>query len=337
MNFAEPLPLTEILARLDAKTPIGSILRTAEWQRMPQGLRDSAFFSAGVTEAAFLAQQQQAIRDMIARAKATNEKGESYWKMDRSRFIRDLRVLGEAMGVQHPTGRMDGDGVERIKERDITDPLSIARLKLVVNTQLEMAYGEGQWRTAMDETLLNEWPAWELVRISPRRMPRDWPQRWQEAAGVIEWSGVSRDAFSSGRMIALKTSLIWLGISRFKRPHPPFDFNSGMGVEEIDRDEAESIGLMSMSTARAIDQLAFGHIFGHTGTYKADAAQKLKPNVTALEESLEASVKGLDAGWRGRLRNVFGGQVSVDENTARWNPRTSHERNDLFAIAEELP
>jgi len=307
MNFTEPLPLTDVLKRLDAKTPIGSAMRTKEWALVPQGLRDSAFFSASVTEARFLDAQKKAIRQIIDRARETNEKGESYWAMDRSRFVMELRRMGEDMGILHPAGRTDG----KVKENDITDPISIARLKLVVNTQLEMAYGEGQWRTAMDEDILNEWPAWELARISPRRIPRDWPQRWKEAGGTLQ---------ADGRMIALKTDDVWLKLSRFKRPHPPFDFNSGMGVEEIDRDEAESLGLMSMSTAQALDQLAFGHLFGHTGTYKADAKQRLEPNVRAFEESLEAGVKGLGRyakRWlvdhsRGRI------QLSDDGESVRW-------------------
>lgn len=342
MNFTEPLPLTAILARLDAKTPIGSILRSAEWETMPQGLRDSAWFSAGVTDVSFLSQQQQAVRDLIARAKGVNERGEMYWKMDRARFIRDLRVLGEAIGIKHPTGRMDGDGVERIKERDITDPISIARLKLVVNTQLEMAYGEGQWRTAMDETLLNEWPSWELVRITPRKMPRDWPARWKEAADAINWEGVSRQAFAEGgRMIALKTSLIWIGISRFKRPHPPFDFNSGMGVEEIDRDTAESLGLVSMSLEAALQDFATlkfqtaAQLKAGRGKFNL-APESLKPNVSAFANALEASLKGVPDVLRTSLKKVFGKQIAIDGDTVTWVSKPLKNRRKKRA-AKDAP
>ena len=297
MNFADPLPLTEILTRFDAKTPIGSILRSAMWQAMPQGLRDSAFFSAGVTDAAFLASQQQSIREMIARAKATNENGETYWKMDRARFVRDLRVMGESIGLKHPDGKRQGS----VNEKDITDPISIARLKLVVNTQLEMAYGEGQWRTGMDETLLNEWPAWELVRISPRKMPRDWPERWKAAADACGWEGVSRKAFETGLMIALKTSRVWILLSRFQRPHPPFDFNSGMGVEEKGRDEVEALG----------DLVA--------------PQEVLKPNVSDFENTLEASIKGIPDVLRQSLQKVFGKQIQMTGDTARWVPVTQQK------------
>jgi hypothetical protein len=315
MVFTEPQPLTDLIDKLDAKTPIGSAMRTAEWQRVPQGLRDGAFFSAGVTHTQFLAQQQRSITDMIARARETNAAGESMWKMDRGQFVKQLRVLGEELGVQHPTGREGG-----IKENDLTDPLSIARLKLVVNTQLELAYGYGQYVAAMDEDVLQEWPAWELVRITPRKAPRDWFQRWSEAGGTLH----------DGRMIALKTDPIWAKLSRFGNPHPPFDFNSGMGVEEVDRDTVESLGLMSMSMNEALQDFATlkfqtaAQLKAGRGKFNL-APESQQPGLKAFQEGLESSVKGLDADMRERLRNFFGGQVEVDEATARWKPSPRHE------------
>ncbi|WP_395735261.1 hypothetical protein [Prosthecobacter sp.] len=310
MDFTEPQPLTDVLAQLDAKTPIGSVMRSADWQAMPQQLRDSAFFSAGVTNAAFLAQQQQGIRDMIARARETNAAGESMWKMDRSQFIKQLRVMGEAVGIAHPDGRKGG-----INEKDITDPLSIARLKLVVNTQLEMAYGQGQYLAAMDEDVLQEWPAWELVRITPKKAPRDWLARWQAAGGTLH----------EGRMIALKTSPVWTALSRFGKPHPPFDYNSGMGVEEVDRDTTEQLGLMSMTVNEAL------HTFSNDPALKAAAKkgrlvpdapthQVLPPKLSTLEEGLEASIKDMPDDLKKRLKDIFGDQIKMDANTARWVP-----------------
>ena len=313
MDFTSPQPLTGILDKLDAKTPVGSVMRAADWESMPQQLRDSAFFSAGVTNANFLAQQQQSIHEMISRAREKNEAGESMWKMDRSQFVKQLRLVGEAMGVQHPDGRNGG-----VNEKDITDPISIARLKLVVNTQLEMAYGQGQYLAAMDEDVLQEWPAWELVRITPKKAPRDWHARWTEAGGTLH----------DGRMIALKTDPIWSAISRFGKPHPPFDYNSGMGVEEVDRDTAEQLGLMSMTVNEAL------HTFGSDPALKAaakkgrlvpDAPTHQVPNLSSLEDGLEASVKGLDADMRERLHNVFGDQVAIDSDTAKWKSYDSHD------------
>jgi hypothetical protein len=276
---------------------------------MPQQIRDSAFFSAGVTDAAYLAQQQASIRDMIARARATNEAGESYWKMDRGQFVKQLRLMGEAVGVPHPNGPREGG----IKEQDITDPISIARLKLVVNTQLEMAYGQGQYLAAMDPDILSEWPAWELVRITPKKAPRDWFKRWLDAGGTLH----------DGLMIALKTDPIWSAISRFGKPHPPFDYNSGMGVEEIDHDTAEHLGLLGKpATASA-------------GKGKANQAPLNKP-LSALEDDLQASVSGMDDGMRKRLQSVFGDQVSIDGDAAKWIADAPAE-DDTVKVREANP
>lgn len=46
-------------------------------------------------------------------------------------------------------------------------------------------------------------------------------------------------------MIALKTDPIWVKISRFGQPYPPYDYGSGMGVVDVSRAEAERLGLIS--------------------------------------------------------------------------------------------
>lgn len=319
MNFTEPQPLTTLIDKLDAKTPIGSAMRTAEWERVPQGLRDGAFFSAGVTHTQFLAQQQKAVTDIIARAKETNAAGESMWKMDRGQFVKQLRQMGEALGVQHPTGREGG-----IKERDITDPLSIARLNLVVNTQLELAYGYGQYVAAMDEDVLQEWPAWELVRITPRKAPRDWDKRWSEAGGELH----------DGRMIALKTSPIWSKLSRFGNPHPPFDFNSGMGVEEVDRDTAEEFGLMSMTTNEALLQL--GTTGKKRGRFRAAAPTHQNHGLKAFQEALQASVKDVSPALRQQLKGIFKDKINIDGDTAQW-AQNAPENDDLVKVRDARP
>jgi len=67
-----------------------------------------------------------------------------------------------------------------------------------------------------------------------REKGRDWPMRWEAAGGQ----------FTNGRMAALKTDPIWAAISRFGDPFPPFDYGSGMGLRDIDREEAEALGLI---------------------------------------------------------------------------------------------
>lgn len=48
---------------------------------------------------------------------------------------------------------------------------------------------------------------------------------------------------TDGSHIALLTSPIWRKLSRFDLDYPPFDFNSGMGVDPVDYEEARRHGL----------------------------------------------------------------------------------------------
>ncbi len=294
LDLSQPHTLTDIVKSVSEKTVIGSALRTAEWAVMPKALRDQAFFSAGVTQAEFLARQRELIEKTLARAKETNERGESYWASDRAYFIAQTRQLGQALGVQHPKGPRKGD----IVEGDITDPLSLARLKLIYDTQLELAYGRADYLTGMDADLLAAFPAWELVRVSQRETPRDWPTRWNEAAVSVGWDGVSREAAATGRLIALKTSGIWLALSRFGKPHPPFDFNSGMGVEDIDRAEVEDLGLMDIRT-------------------------ELTSTVADYDAQMQASVMSLGTREKQLLKKVFGDRITLGPDKVTWTPEAA--------------
>jgi hypothetical protein len=291
LDLSQPHALEDIVKSVSDKTVIGSALRTAEWSVMPKALRDQAYFSAGVTQAEFLARQRDLITKVLARAKETNDKGENYWASDRAYFISQTRQLGKALGVQHPAGPRKGD----IVEGDITDPLSLARLKLIYDTQLELAYGRADYLTSMDVDLLAAFPAWELVRVSQREEPRDWPTRWNDAAVAVGWDGVSREATASGRLIALKTSGIWLALSRFGKPHPPFDFNSGMGVEDIDRNEVEDLGLMDAETVQA-------------------------STVADYEAQMQASIMSLGTAEKAALKKVFGDRINLGPDKVTWAP-----------------
>lgn len=281
MNLTEPRELKDIVGKLDAKTPIGSALRTAEWGRLPQGLRDRAVFSASVESVRWVQRIKDGVREIATRAQATNERGETYFSTDRSKLVEQLRRLGQQEGIAHPEGtREKGKG---IRENDVTDPLSLRRLKLIVDTQMEMAYGHGDFLAANDPAVLDVWPCWELVRISPRAVPRDWRRRWLEAGGTLH----------DGRMIARKDSGIWTAINRFGNPYPPFDFGSGMGVEEVMRDEAEALGILTPD-------------------------EKVESQVEPFNAKLEASVRGLGEAERRQIKRLLGDRVEIEGDAVRW-------------------
>ena len=107
-------------------------------------------------------------------------------------------------------------------------------------------------------------------------------------------------------MVALKTSPIWTALSRFGRPWPPFDYGSGMGLEDVDRTEAEDLNLLDKDQAPADRLQSLGD---------AAAAQQQDWN-----DGLQASVKGLSDTAIGWLKQVFGDQVILDGEKAAWHP-----------------
>lgn len=88
-------------------------------------------------------------------------------------------------------------------------------------------------------------PAWRLVRFEDRATSRDWMTRWSES-----WEKVAGEGACKNEMVAMTTSPIWKELSVFGLPYPPFDYNSGMDVLPVDRDEAEAMGLTVPSHKR---------------------------------------------------------------------------------------
>lgn len=269
-----PTPLEGAIESLSAKTPIGSILRTQEWAKMPQQLRETAFFSAGVENIRYLEEGQRRILEHVKLTREQLGSGETAL-MDRSVFVSEMRKIGEELGVRRNVLPED--------RGTLRDPLSTQRLRLIFDFQVQSAQGFAEWKTGQDPDLLDAFPAQELIRLEDRVAPRAWRTRWVKAGGRLY----------EGRMIATKGDAIWRSLSRFGRPYPPLDFNSGMGFEDIDRFEAEDLGV--------IDAEAFE-----------------EPSDLAFTADLEASVQGLSPRYTQALKNLFGNQIAIEGQIAKW-------------------
>jgi hypothetical protein len=122
------------------------------------------------------------------------------------------------------------------------------RIDLIVQTQRRMAQSLGQLTAGSTPGQLRRYPAWRLVRVATRMVPRvDWDRRWVAAGSAIGWQGACRDDY-----VALKGSPIWAALGQgsggfrdaIGNPFPPFAFGSGMGWERVSRDEAKELGLV---------------------------------------------------------------------------------------------
>lgn len=130
----------------------------------------------------------------------------------------------------------------RAMERGIAAQDKSGRIKLIVDMAVGMSVGRAKWEEdAADKAGLEIAPARQLVRMEPRKEPRDWDTRWKDAAEAVKWNGVY-DKDGGETKIAMFHSPIWVAISAFGEPFPPFDYNSGMGVRDVFAYELDNLG-----------------------------------------------------------------------------------------------
>ncbi|MBB5033168.1 hypothetical protein [Prosthecobacter vanneervenii] len=215
---------------------------TAEIRDLEKGIRERAVFSARTTNAVYLDALKQRIERFIANG----------YDGDMGKLRLELKDILTRLQYD-PVKGFPGDeslGIPPARAGSLQDLSSDKRINLILNTQVQLMAGKGQEQQGLSEAALDLFPAYELVRLESRRVPREWLKDWKEAAENIEWEGVSKSAFAEGRMIALKNSPIWAAIGSsalfndaLDVSHPPFRFNSGMGWQVRDREAALKWGL----------------------------------------------------------------------------------------------
>ena len=179
-------------------------------------------FSARMASATYLAR----IRDVCSRMLA----GEINQATAALELTRALADMGHS--PQDPGG--------------LTNPASLRRLNLILDTQTQMAASVARIDNQTEATIAL-WPAWELVRFEGRTQPRqDWPARWRAAGESVGWQGALQRRF-----IALKGSPIWAALGQgaggfrdtLGNPYPPFAYSSGLDWMEVSADECARLGL----------------------------------------------------------------------------------------------
>ena len=190
-------------------------MSTAQWDMVDAQIRERAFFMAGVDNARILSAFQHVAKEIAA------------GRMSLPEGRRKLREFLAAIGYE-PAAEDAGT---------LKDLTSRRRLDVALQTNADLAAGWAQRKAGLLD-IAN--PGQELYRAKQARVPRDWASRWAEAAAAVNWEGVDR----GGQMVALKTSPIWVELSRFGYPYPPFDFNSGMWVRPVSDDDCEALGLL---------------------------------------------------------------------------------------------
>ena len=97
-----------------------------------------------------------------------------------------------------------------------------------------LAHGYRNW---YNWTMDDDTAAFKFYRSQGREDPRYWAERWNRARVGLEEEAT--EAVSSGFIrgetvgYALAASDIWVRLSRFGTPYPPFDYLSGMNIAPV--------------------------------------------------------------------------------------------------------
>lgn len=186
-------------------------LTTAQRERVGARANRQAFFSARVVNESLLAKMKKHIENSL-----NGERG-----FHREDFLKQMR---KEMNLPEKDAPFT----------DVTKIESDQRLRLIYDTQTAMAQGEADYELFEDAELSEMFPCYELVRVEWRKETRDWREIWTSAGGTLY----------GGRMIAPREDPIWIAISDFGNPYPPFKYNSGMGVEPVSWAEAVDLGVI---------------------------------------------------------------------------------------------
>lgn len=253
-------------------------LTSAQWERVPAGIRERAFFSSRVESARFLETARSRIADLLA-----NRRDADGAFASRGRVVADIMRAAREAGIAGGT-------------RALTDPGSVSRARVIVDTNAGLAAGYAQAELGGSLGARMAFPAQELLRFEERLRPRDWTARWTAAGGRLY----------DGRMVALKGDPVWTGISRFGLPYPPFDYNSGMGVEDVSYDEAVELGVIEEG-------------------YRPPEETPLQSFNEGLEADLRLPPGGQE--WQ-KLKEAFGDQMRMVDGKAVWRSEIVRETFD---------
>lgn len=283
MQFIKPIPFQEAIDTLGAKSIIGSQLNSEQWGRVAVGIRNASFFSSQVEHARFLQRAKDGVADFLQGAleeitlpdgtKTTALKNGS-----RADFVKHLQsfAIREGMGPVDPAD-----------QGTIKDVKTETRLNLIFDTQVRMAQDYGWWKQGMDADVLNAFPAQRFIREREVKEPRDFHHLHE---GEVQ----------------LKTDIgFWTALNQdFGNPYGPWGWGCGHDVEDVDRAEAERLGLVQ-------------------------PGQDIAPVDKQFEDGLQAGTATLDDDLVNKLRHAFRDhpEIEFDGNTIRWNNKgDTHER-----------
>lgn len=230
--ITKPIPFEQAVTMLGQRDVVPSSEWNPEyWRGKKEEVAQRSFFSANVENLRFLNRAKKFLSNTLefSTEEIVDPQGKKVRMIsggDRATFVRRLRefMVEESM-VSGEEEFFDVD------QKDLTDLRSENRLRLIYDTNLRQAYGFGQWQQGQTPEILKRFPAQRFVRDRIVRVKR---LRHAESEGDVRlksdveyWANYQNDPRIGG----------------FGVPWAPFGFNSGMGLQDVDREEAIALGL----------------------------------------------------------------------------------------------
>lgn len=219
---------------------------TAELRELDAGIRRNSVFAARATSAVFVSKIKEVIDGVLS-----GDLDEASARLALKETLQALNYTPEGGFPDAPAG-----SVPPALKGTIEDLSSDRRLNLILRTQAGLMRGAAQKLQGHDPGALRQFPAWELVRVEERKVPRDWEARWVIAMENLDRGDeLPRDdqgnvKMDEVRMIAMKGDPIWAALGSSELfddaldvDHPPFAFESGRGWDGKDAAELEALGI----------------------------------------------------------------------------------------------
>jgi hypothetical protein len=272
--------VAEAIDNFARRETVRSAWNTADWAKAPEEIVSRSFFSAGVESGRFLSEARAGI------TAALDGSRDAYGRLpDREKFIADLRGVALRLGLGTPD-----------KPNNLKNLAGARRLGIIWDMNVNSANGRARRASGLSKGSLFAAPAQELVRGRSAMKARDWKARWEEAGAQVGWEGALKADPMRPRFVALKTSPIWVELSRFGTPWAPFDFGSGMILRNISRDQAVSLGLL-----------------------QEDEILEPDPD-PAYNDGLAATMQGVPEDVAEAVQNLMPDRVERVGNDLKWRP-----------------
>lgn len=261
---------------------VASSVSSEDWAALPASFRQGAFFSAKVEEARLLQRMKELLEEFMRgdteEVTLRNGQKSSVKKVQgKSDFIRKVRAFMDAEGISKPGQyRQEADEVGNIGAR--------SRLSLIFDVQTRSAYAQARFERGMTTEALSAYPAARFVRYPGAKTKR---------LTHVANEGVVR-LKTDFDFWALEMNSRELG--GFEVPWAPYGFNSYMDTQEVSREEAMRLGIISRGWAPNVPDISR---FGATLSER-------------VNKGMSASVKGIPEELKGRLRQKLREKYGAD-------------------------